>query len=81
MPLYEYHCATCEVTFEVLVRSDSPEARCPECGNPEVRREFSVPAAAQAGGPRASDLPVCGPAGAEAFGCGGGRCMTGLCDN
>jgi putative FmdB family regulatory protein len=32
MPLYEYHCDSCDETFEVLRRtSDDDEVKCPKC--------------------------------------------------
>jgi putative FmdB family regulatory protein len=77
MPLYEYRCDPCDHTFETLVRSASDVARCPRCGNVELAKQFSVPAAAQTGG-SAGGLPVC-ETGASNFGCGGGRCATGMC--
>ena len=46
MPIYEYHCEPCEHTFETLIRGSGDLARCPRCGNIEVAKQFSVPAAA-----------------------------------
>lgn len=77
MPLYEYRCDPCAHTFETLVRSSSDVARCPKCGNVELAKQFSVPAAAQTGRAGGS-LPVC-DAGPRSFGCGGGPCASGLC--
>jgi putative FmdB family regulatory protein len=78
MPIYEYRCEPCEHTFETLVRTPGDVAHCPRCGNIEVAKQFSVPAAAQTGRGSPASLPVC-ETGASAFGCGGGRCATGLC--
>ena len=76
MPIYEYHCEPCDHTFETLVRSPGDVARCPQCGNIEVDKQFSVPAAAQSG---SSSLPICGsPETARALGCGG-HCGSGMC--
>lgn len=78
MPIYEYRCEPCDHRFETLVRSSGDVARCPKCGNLEVVKEFSVPAAAQTGA--GSSLPVCGsPEAAKSFGCGGGMCGGGMC--
>jgi putative FmdB family regulatory protein len=80
MPIYEYHCAPCDVDFETLVRSASDVPRCPRCGASEtLSRQFSVPAAAQVQGgsskSSASSLPtMCGPGGCAPMGCGGGMC-------
>ena len=77
MPIYEYHCDPCDHTFETLVRNATDVARCPRCGTIEVAKQFSVPAAAQSGS-AGSALPIRGGA-APAFGCGQGRCGTGMC--
>jgi len=76
MPIYEYRCEPCDRTFETLVRTPTDVAHCPKCGNVEVVKQFSVPAAAQTGGSRGGALPVC-DTGAASFGCGGGRGMCG----
>lgn len=79
MPIYEYRCEPCDHAFETLIRGRHDLARCPKCGNVELAKQFSVPAAAQTtGGSRVGSLPVCDTAPAS-FGCGGGRCMTGMC--
>jgi putative FmdB family regulatory protein len=78
MPIYEYHCAPCQHTFETLIRSPGDPAHCPKCGGHELDKLFSVPAAAHSSpGAGQSALPVCdaGPS----FGCGQGRCATGMC--
>ena len=44
MPLYEYKCASCGKTFEVIQKfADEPLKVHPECGG-EVERLFSAPA-------------------------------------
>ncbi len=80
MPIYEYRCAPCDHTFETLIRSSSDVARCPECGNTELAKQFSVPAAAQTGsGSQRGSLPVCDTGPAPPGGCGGLACMRGMC--
>jgi putative FmdB family regulatory protein len=33
MPIYEYHCLSCDTTHEVWQKiSDQPKTLCPECG-------------------------------------------------
>lgn len=78
MPIYEYHCEPCQREFELLVRSSSETPRCPSCGSDQVGKLFSVPAAAQTGA-SLNTLPSACSTGAQAFGCGGGRCMSGMC--
>jgi putative FmdB family regulatory protein len=78
MPIYEYHCAPCQHTFETLIRGPGDTAHCPKCGGIELLKQFSVPAAAQTGSnPRQGSLPVCETGGN--FGCGQGQCATGMC--
>jgi putative FmdB family regulatory protein len=44
MPLYEYKCASCGKTFEVIQKfADEPLKTHPECGG-DVERLFSAPA-------------------------------------
>ncbi len=78
MPIYEYHCEPCDEAFETLVRSSNDIAHCPKCGNIEVKKQFSVPASAHTGSASSASLPVC-ETGPSTFGCGGGKCMTGMC--
>ncbi|GAC1450126.1 MAG: hypothetical protein NVSMB9_34380 [Isosphaeraceae bacterium] len=79
MPIYEYHCEPCDHIFETLIRSGNDVAHCPQCGGVELAKQFSVPAAAQTGAGVNGSLPLCGDTSPKAFGCGGGRCATGLC--
>ena len=81
MPIYEYRCKPCDHTFETLIRTSGDAAHCPKCGNIDVAKQFSVPAAAQTGGPGGSSLPVCASPGPSPFGgdCGGGPCGSGMC--
>jgi putative FmdB family regulatory protein len=79
MPLYEYHCEPCDHTFETLVRSAGDVPRCPRCGGIDLTKLLSAPAAAQTGGRRSSDLPLCGPAPSPVGGCGAPQCGGGFC--
>jgi|APIni6443716594_1056825.scaffolds.fasta_scaffold234636_3 putative FmdB family regulatory protein len=31
MPLYEYFCNRCELSFEDLLKKDAPNRKCPRC--------------------------------------------------
>jgi putative FmdB family regulatory protein len=44
MPLYDYQCAACAGTFELLTAFDARPA-CPQCGSPNMERLLSAPAA------------------------------------
>ncbi|MDR1480331.1 MAG: zinc ribbon domain-containing protein [Planctomycetaceae bacterium] len=44
MPLYEYFCPKCEHEFELLIRGSEIPV-CPDCGNKNLTREMSTPAA------------------------------------
>lgn len=78
MPIYEYQCKPCELTFETLIRTSSDTPHCPKCGGVQLAKQFSVPAAAQTAGPRGSSLPVCNTGSAD-YGCGPDACRTGMC--
>ena len=43
MPVYEYLCEDCAERVEVLVRSGSNEAQCPNCGSILLKTLFSAP--------------------------------------
>jgi len=77
MPLYEFHCEPCDHTFETLIRVAGDQARCPLCGNVEVSKQFSVPAAAHTG--RCGELPIRGDNSGASFGCGRPQCGSGVC--
>ncbi|MFM7317697.1 MAG: FmdB family zinc ribbon protein [bacterium] len=78
MPIYEYTCNGCEATFEALVRSSNDQPRCPKCGETDLNKEFSAPAAARVQG-GSSALPVCPPSAMPPGACGGPACRSGLC--
>ena len=44
MPIYEYQCRNCGKRFEVLQRmgESSEGLTCPECGDPQVDKQFST---------------------------------------
>lgn len=73
MPLYEYECKSCDNVVEVLVRSQNEKAECPNCGDQELERVLSVPAAPSVKGN--SSLPVA----AAGDSCGAPRCCGGGC--
>lgn len=42
MPIYEYECESCDLTFEKLMfRGDEEPVDCPECGTQNVKRLLS----------------------------------------
>ena len=64
MPIYEYECQDCGLTFEkmkAMSRSDEPEA-CPECKTPDAKKLVSVVnhtfAHTVVGGPRPQNTGV-----------------------
>ena len=42
MPIFEYRCADCDATFEVLVRRDDG-VTCPHCGSQSLDKLISAP--------------------------------------
>lgn len=77
MPIYEYACQQCSHEFETLVRNADDKPKCPKCGQLEVAKQFSVPAAAKVAGSGGS-LPVMN-APSPMGGCGGPACQRGMC--
>lgn len=79
MPIYEYRCADCERSVEVLVRpGHDEEAECPACRGAHLTREMSV-FAARGGGSNgiaaATDfLNSNGGVRSSGGGCCGGAC-------
>lgn len=43
MPLFDFHCAKCNKTYELLIRATS-EPVCPDCGG-AIEKLLSLPAA------------------------------------
>lgn len=51
MPIYEYRCGECEVSFEAFVRQGHhDDAECPHCGGHKLSREMSTFAARSSNG-------------------------------
>jgi putative FmdB family regulatory protein len=67
MPIYEYACPSCQVTFEALLirRSDEAEVECPTCHTRKVSRQLSRTAAVRSsgGGGGGGSARACGPVG------------------
>ena len=47
MPIYEYHCESCEHCFELLSKVDDRDKPlkkpCPECGEKKLRKGIGLP--------------------------------------
>lgn len=67
MPIYEYVCRRCAHEFELLLRGED-RPKCPSCGNEQVDKQLSVPAAARA------ELPLAPPSAGD---CGRPQCGSG----
>ena len=80
MPLYEYVCSDCHVSFEKLVRRFGEEVDCPSCRSSAVDKQLSSFAVGQGApvfagcGAGACEAGPCGPMGGAAGPCGGGAC-------
>lgn len=57
MPIYEYSCQNCGKEFELLIRGDEKPA-CPACGDTQLVRAFSAPAAHTSGPSSAEACPA-----------------------
>lgn len=73
MPIYEYHCADCDRSFEAFVRPSEPETECPACHGGNISREMSVFASARG----ADTVGPMNDGGGRAM--GGGGCCGGGC--
>lgn len=59
MPIYEFHCESCQQDSEILVRSTNwTGTRCPHCDSPALVKKLSVFASSVNGEGDSSD-PVC----------------------
>jgi len=43
MPIHDFRCTACGITFELLVRGAAPAA-CPGCKSTQVQKALSAPA-------------------------------------
>jgi putative FmdB family regulatory protein len=51
MPIYAFQCQACDHRFERLQKlSDADPTDCPDCGEPQVRRQLTAPSFRLAGG-------------------------------
>jgi len=77
MPIYEFHCADCGKSFEVLRLSASgfKAITCPSCGSANTSKDMSTFAMAA---PSGGGVPMCDRTGVCATpnmpGCGSGAC-------
>jgi putative FmdB family regulatory protein len=71
MPLYEYHCPSCDQTVEVLLRTVDERAECPSCGTKKLEKLLSVAASPAISGGR---LPTAQPSEGT---CGRPQCGSG----
>jgi len=74
MPLFDFHCPTCQTDFEELVSPDQTTApECPRCHGTKSQKKLSV--IAKLASAAAQAQPVCA-SGACDFGhnCSGGGC-------
>ncbi len=77
MPLYEFRCDACALSFEELVFSSDPKVRCPHCKGGKVKRQLSTFAAHGAAEPASCGEGACSTASKASSGCCGGGCGCG----
>ena len=77
MPLYAYHCDSCETEFETLVRSSEVPA-CPSCESTDLTRLLSLIARPNRGGEAVNAMAcgagACDPGESAGAACGAGPC-------
>jgi putative FmdB family regulatory protein len=76
MPIYEYHCADCDRSFESFVRPGGQETQCPACHGENIARELSVFASGRGAG---AAEPINGGGASGGGAIGGGGCCGGGC--
>jgi putative FmdB family regulatory protein len=78
MPIFEFLCAECGATSEVLVASANETPACKACGGVNLKKLLSAPSslsgAARRGLPVAGDTPCCGTPAVHAGCAGPGSC-------
>jgi putative FmdB family regulatory protein len=42
MPIFEYHCTSCDHQFELIVRGSAEPTTCPSCGATSVEKVISM---------------------------------------
>ena len=42
MPIFEYHCPSCDEDFEKIVFNDKTKVRCPRCEGSKVTKKVST---------------------------------------
>jgi len=67
MPMYEFRCRKCGVTFEELVKRADEKVKCPECGSARLEKLYSR-LGAVVGGSESSKLSASCPT------CSSGTC-------
>jgi len=77
MPIYKFRCQSCDHIFEDLVRSvgGQPEG-CPDCGSPELTRQFAAFSVGKSTAAVAAAEGLCGTndQACSSGGCAGGHC-------
>ncbi len=73
MPIFEFHCQSCDQNFEKLVFGSDPEVECPRCGQTKVEKLMSACNAKVGMKMTAASNPK---AGAACSGCSAGSCST-----
>ena len=75
MPLYEYHCPTCNHKFDKLQSMNASGADCPNCEQPAKRiiSVFAAVSGREPGDTGFSPLPPMGGGGCCGGGCGCGH--------
>ncbi|HUY29053.1 MAG TPA: zinc ribbon domain-containing protein [Candidatus Binataceae bacterium] len=82
MPIYEYHCAECDRSFEIFARPGhgNDGAKCPRCGGAKLVREMSTFAAhGSSAGSAAAGAEAIAKSGTAGRFTGGGGCCGGGC--
>jgi len=81
MPLFEYLCASCGKTSEILVMGENPDLICRSCGSKDLKKLLSAHAShsvvSRSRLPGAGDTACCGSTPGAAGCAGPGSCCGG----
>jgi putative FmdB family regulatory protein len=84
MPIYDYHCATCNRRVSLFFRSfraaaeGAAQARCPICGGSTLERIISTPTLLRRGGARTAGVDAADAADPRALDAEDPRTLAGL---
>lgn len=82
MPIYEFHCPSCDMEYEERVARMGDTAPCPKCGSADVERLMSAAAVHMKGSSSSRAMPSCANGSCDFAPSGGAPpCCGGMCSH